>query len=98
VQSNLPAHNHDNASRDPRIWKLGPLTLDPQAWHRFTYALGYHLLKHKASPHNEDAAHILTVHTAVTALFHKIERPTLPVDSLFYEDITLHKLVGEINT
>jgi len=95
VQSNLSAHNHDNASPDPRIWKLGPLTLDPQAWHRFRYALCYHLLKHKASPHNEDAAHELTVHTAatVTALFHKVERPTLPVDSLFYEDITLNSLV-----
>ena len=44
VQSNLPAHNHDNASPDPRIWKLCPLTLDPQAWHRFRYALGHHLL------------------------------------------------------
>jgi len=46
VQSNLLAHTHasDNASPDPRIWKLGPLTLDPQAWHRFRYALGHHLL------------------------------------------------------
>jgi len=57
VQSTLPAHTHDNASPDPRIWKLGPLTLDPQAWHRFRYALGHHLLRHKASPYNEEAAH-----------------------------------------
>jgi hypothetical protein len=27
---------------------------------------------------------------------HKVEHPTLPVDPLFYEDITLHKLAGEI--
>jgi len=53
VQSNLPARTHDNASPDPRIWKLSPLTLDPQAWHRFRFALGHHLLKHKASPYNE---------------------------------------------
>jgi len=57
VQSNLPTQTHDNASHDPRIWKLGPLTLDPQAWHRFRYALGHHLLKHKSSPYNEAAAH-----------------------------------------
>jgi len=38
-QSDLPTQTHDNTSYDPRIWKLGPLTLDPQAWHRFRYAL-----------------------------------------------------------
>jgi len=27
---------------------------------------------------------------------HKVEHPTLPVDPLFYEDITLHELAGEI--
>jgi len=96
VQSNLPARTHDNASPDPRIWKLGPLTLDPQAWHRFRFALGHHLLKHKASPYNEEAAHKLTVHSTVTALLHKVEHPTLPLDPLFYEDITLQELVGEI--
>ena len=26
----------------------------------------------------------------------QVEHPTLPVDPLFYEDITLHELVGEI--
>jgi len=85
VQSNLPARTHDNASPDFRIWKLGPLTLDPQAWRRFRFALGHHLLRHKASPYNEEAAHKLTVHSAVTALLHKVEHP----DPLFYEDITL---------
>ena len=94
VQSNLPVHTHDNASPDPRIWKLGPLTLDPQAWHRFRYALGHHLLKHKASPYNEEAAHKLTEYASVAALLHKVEHPTLPVDPLFYEDITLHELAG----
>jgi hypothetical protein len=95
VQSTLPARTHDIASPDPRIWKLGPLTLDPQAWHRFRFALGHHLLKHKALPYNEEAAHKLSVHTAVTALLHKVEHPTLPVDPLFYEDITLRELAAE---
>jgi len=95
-QSNLPVRTHDNASPDHRIWKLGPFTLDPHAWHCFKFVLGYHLLKHKVSPYNEEAAHKLNVHTAVTALLHKVEHPTLPVDSLFYENITLQEIVGEI--
>jgi len=57
VQANLPVRTHDNASPDSRIWKLGPLTLDPQAWHWFRFAVGHHLLKHKASPYNEEGAH-----------------------------------------
>jgi len=57
VQSNLPKQTHDNSSPDARIWKLGPLTLDPQAWHRFRYALGHHLLEHAQSPYDEAAAH-----------------------------------------
>jgi len=97
LQYNLPAHTHVNVSPDPRIWKLGPLTLDPQAWHRFKYALGHHLLKqHKASPYNEEAAHKLIVYTSASALLHKVEHPTLPVDPVFYEDITPHELAGEI--
>jgi len=32
----------------------------------------------------------------VREILHKIEHPTLPVDPLFYEDITLHELAGEI--
>jgi len=32
----------------------------------------------------------------VRELLHKVERPTLPVDPLFHEDITLHELAGEI--
>jgi len=31
VQCNLPTQTHDNAFHDPRIWKLVPLTRDPQA-------------------------------------------------------------------
>ena len=96
VQSNLPTQTHDNASHDPRIWKLGPLTLDPQAWHRFRYALGHHLLKHKSSPYNEAAAHKMSAHSDVRALLHKVEHPILPVDHLFHEAITRHELAAEI--
>ena len=46
----------------------------------FRFVLGHHLLKHKASPYNEETAHKLSVHTAVTALLHEVEHPTLPVD------------------
>ena len=30
------------------------------------------------------------------ALLHKVEHPTLPVDLLYYEDITLHELAAGI--
>jgi len=96
VQSNLPTQTHDNASHDPRIWKLGPLTFDPQAWHRFRYALGHHLLKHKSSSYNEAAAHKVSAHSAVRALLHKVEHPILPVDPLFHEAITRQELAAEI--
>jgi len=82
VQSTLPVHTHDNTSPDPRIWKLGPLTLDPQAWYRFGYTLGHHLLRHKTSPYNEEAAQKLTEHFAGRALLHEVEHPTLPVDPI----------------
>jgi len=96
VQSNLPAQTHDNASPDPRIGKLGPLTCDPQDWHRFRYAFGHHLLKHKSSPYNENAAHKLSVHSAVRALPYEVEHPILPVDPLFHEAITRQELAAEI--
>jgi len=80
VQSNLPTQTHDNASHDPRIWKLGPLTLDPQAWHRFRYALGHHLLNHKSSPYNEAAAQKLsTTYTPPQSRTpHVPSRPSVP--------------------
>jgi len=55
-----------------------------------------HLLNHRTSPYNEDAAHKLTVHTAVTALLYKAGHLTLPAGPLLYENITLNELVGEI--
>ena len=96
VQSNLPAQTSDNASIDPRIWKLGPLTLDPQAWHHFRYARGHHLPKHKSSPYNEAAAQKIAIHSTAQALLQKVEHPILPVDPLFHGQITRQELVTEI--
>ena len=72
AQSNLPIQTHDNSSPDVRIWKLGLLTLDPQAWHRFRYALGHHLLKHAQSPYDEAAAHRVT--TSEKQTLYQVER------------------------
>ena len=89
VQSTLPAHTHDNASPDPRLWKLGPLTLDLQAWHQFRFALGHHLLKHTQSPYDEVTAD-------VPQTLHKVEHPTLPIDPLLHQDIDPQKFKSEI--
>jgi len=80
--SNLPAQAHDNSSPDAWIWKLGPLTLDPQAWHWFRYALGHHLLQHAQSPYDEAAAHRVT--TSEKQTLHRVEHPILPIDPLFH--------------
>jgi hypothetical protein len=50
VQSTLPKAANDNASTDPRIGKLGPLSLDPLIWHRYRFALSHPLQGHKESP------------------------------------------------
>jgi hypothetical protein len=39
VQSSLPKEVNENASIDPRIWKLGPLSLNPLVWHQYSFAL-----------------------------------------------------------
>ena len=52
----LPEQTNDNSLEDERIWTLRPLTFDPQVWHRFRYALGYHRLRNKESPYNEKEA------------------------------------------
>jgi hypothetical protein len=53
VQSSLPKEVNENASSDPRIWKLGPLTLNPLAWHQYRFALSHPLQGHKESPYDE---------------------------------------------
>ena len=75
---------------------MGPLTCDPQAWHRFRYALGHHLLKHKSLPYNEAAAQKLAMHSATWALLQKVKNLTLPVNPLFHEEITRQEIVTEI--
>ena len=56
VQSSLPKEVNENASGDPRIWKLGPLSLNPLAWHQYRFALSHPLQGHKESPYDETEA------------------------------------------
>jgi len=56
VQSSLPTEVNENASSDPRIWKLGPLSLNPLAWHQYRFALSHPLQGHKESPYDEAEA------------------------------------------
>jgi hypothetical protein len=56
VQSSLPKEVNENASSDPRIWKLGPLSLNPLAWHQYRFALSHPLQGHKESPYDEAEA------------------------------------------
>jgi len=60
---------------------------------------------YKSSPYNENAAHKLSVHSAVRALLHElehpilpieVEHPILPIDPLFHEAITRQELAVEI--
>ena len=94
MQSNLPTQTHDNSFLDARIWKLDPLALDPQAWHRFRYTLGHHLLKHAQSPYDEAAAH--RIMTSEKQTLHKVEHPILPINPLFHQDIEPQELKNEI--
>ena len=56
TQPSLPEQTNDNSSQDERIWTLRPLTFDPLVWHRYRYALGHHIFRHKESPFNEKEA------------------------------------------
>ena len=42
-KSILPEQTNANSSKDERLWTLGPLTFDPQVWHKYQYALGHHM-------------------------------------------------------
>jgi len=55
VQSSLPKEVNENASSD-RIWKLGPLSLNPLAWHQYRFALSHPLQGHEESPYDEAEA------------------------------------------
>jgi hypothetical protein len=59
VQSSLPKEDNENASRDPRIWKLGPLSPNPLAWHQYCFALSHPLQGHKESPYDETEARLI---------------------------------------
>jgi len=95
MRSNLPAQTHDKASFDRRIWKLGPVTLDPKAWHWFRYILVHHLLKHKDFLYDEIAAHQITANGKKT--LHKVQHLILHIDPLFHQDIEPQEFNTEMN-
>jgi len=56
TKSALPEQSNDNLCKDEQIWTLGPLIFEPLVWHRYRYALGHHMFRHKESPFNEKEA------------------------------------------
>ena len=83
VQSSLPKEVNENASSDPRIWKLGPLSLNPLAWHQYRFALRHPLQGHKESPYDEaEAKRIGTLNIRKLPV-------TAPIDPLFVDPFHL---------
>ena len=69
--------------RDPCIWKLGPLSLDPLAWHHYRFALSHPLQGHKESPYDEaEAKRIGTLNIRNLPV-------TAPTDPLFVDTFHL---------
>jgi len=85
TKSTLPEQTNDNSSKDEGIWTLGPLTFDPLVWHRFWYALGHQLFRHKESPFNEREA--FSIQSSATRIAHEIANPFLPINPLFESPI-----------
>ena len=83
VQSSLPKEVNENASDDPRIWKLGPLSLNPLAWHQYRFALSHPLQGHKESPYDEAEA------KRVGTLDIRGPLATAPTDPLFIDPFHL---------
>jgi hypothetical protein len=83
VQSSLPKEVNENASSDPRIWKLGPLTLNPLAWHQYRFALSHPLQGHKESPNDEAEAR------RIDTLDIRNLPATAPIDPLFVDPFHL---------
>jgi len=77
IKSTLPEQTNDNSSKDGRIWTLGPRTFDPLVWHRFRYALGHHMFRHKESPFNEKQA--FSIQSFATRIAHEIDHPLNPL-------------------
>jgi hypothetical protein len=85
VQSTLPKEANDNACTDPRIWKLGPLSLDPLVWHRYRFALSHPLQGHKESPYDEAEAR--RADTRSPEIANGVRNPPMsaPIDPLFVD-------------
>jgi hypothetical protein len=83
AQSSLPKEVNENASSDPHIWKFGPLSLNPLAWHQYRFALSHPLQGHKESPYDEaEAKRIGTVNIRNLPV-------TTPIDPLFVDPFPL---------
>jgi len=94
AKSNLPQKIYSNASKDNRLWKKGPLTTDPLAWHHYRSALGHHLLLHPQSPFNDSAAR--TAAYEMPTIIQRIAMPTTSTDPLFIDPLTPEELETEL--
>jgi len=63
-------------------------------WHRFRYALGHHMFRHKESPFNEKEA--LSIQSSATRIAHEIANLTHPIDPLFESPIHKKEVMAEM--
>jgi len=94
TESTFPEQTNDNSSKDERIWTLGPLTFDPLVWHRYRYALGHHMFRHKESPFNEKEA--LSTESSAARNAHGIANPTHPINPSFESPIHKKEVMDEM--
>jgi hypothetical protein len=90
VQSSLPKEVNENASKDPCIWKLGPLSLNPLAWHQYRFALSHPLQGRKESPYDEAEA------KRIGTLNIRNLQATAPTDPLFVDPFHLKETQSTI--
>ena len=96
AKSNLPSKIYSNEFEDPKLWKKGPLTTEPLAWHHFRSALGHHLIQHPQSPFDEGADR--RVISDLPQIIARIAIPTTPTDPLFITPFTLAQVETKIRS
>jgi len=96
TKSTLPGQTNDNSSKDEQIWTLGPVTFDPLVWHRFRFALGHHMFRHKESTFNEKEAFSFQMQSSATRIAHEIANPTHPIKPLFESPIHKKEVMDEM--
>ena len=90
AKSSLPTQIYSNASKDKRFWVNGPLSALAKTWHHYRSTLGQDLIRHKESPHNEEAAQ--TLQARAKAVEAQAANPSLPIDPLFDTPILMSEL------